>query len=82
MKDLEYLPKLIEELENISSWNSFASSLVMQYKRKNFLSEKQISSAQNMLNKMVENKIKREGMKKSFDTTKIEQLFQLSLIHI
>ncbi len=79
MKDLEYLPKLIEELENISSWNSFAGSLVMQYKRKNFLSEKQISSAQNMLNKMVENKIKREGMKKSFDTTKIEQLFQTAI---
>jgi len=79
MTNYNYLPELVQKLEKIKSWNSFANSLVMQFQRKNYLSEKQISSAQNMLNKMADNNIKRESIKKSFDATKIEELFQTAI---
>ena len=75
----EYLPQLITKLEEIMSWNSFALSLVNQYRSKGGLSEKQMSSAQAMLDKMAVNKSKAESLRKSFNTKKIEDLFAVAL---
>jgi len=59
----------------MTSWNDFARSLCEQYDVRGSLSEKQISSAQRMIDKMANNKKRREEMKQSFDTTKIDELF-------
>ena len=77
--NIEYLPQLITKLEEIMSWNSFALSLVNQYRSKGGLSEKQMSSAQAMLDKMAVNKSKAESLRKSFNTKKIEDLFAVAL---
>ena len=66
---------LINDLRPMTSWNDFARSLCEQYDVRGSLSERQISSAQRMIDKMANNKKRREEMKQSFDTTKIDELF-------
>ena len=66
---------LINDLRPMTSWNDFARSLCEQYDVRGSLSDKQISSAQRMIDKMATNKKRREEMKQSFDTTKIDELF-------
>lgn len=50
---------LIKDLTEISSWNSFASSLVEQYSKRGTLSDKQTGAAIAMLMKVKANKAKK-----------------------
>ena len=62
---------LINDLRPMTSWNDFARSLCEQYDVRGSLSEKQISSAQRMIDKMATNRKIRESKIKTVDTTKI-----------
>jgi hypothetical protein len=66
---------LINQLKPMTTWNDFARSLCDQYESKGTLSEKQISSAERMINKMATNRIARQSKIKTVDTTKIDELF-------
>ena len=66
---------LINNLRPMTSWNDFARSLCDQYDVRGSLSEKQISSAQRMIDKMATNRRIRESKIKTVDTTKIDELF-------
>ena len=52
---------LINQLKPMTTWNDFARSLCDQYESRGTLSEKQISSAERMINKMATNRIARQG---------------------
>lgn len=54
-------PGLIEALEEISSWNSFAASLVQQFTQRGSLSEKQVGAAVAMLMKVAARKAERDN---------------------
>ena len=66
---------LINDLRPMTSWNDFARSLCEQYDVRGSLSDKQISSAQRMIDKMATNRKIRESKIKTVDTTKIDELF-------
>ena len=66
---------LINDLRPMTSWNDFARSLCDQYDVRGSLSDKQISSAQRMIDKMATNRKIRESKIKTVDTTKIDELF-------
>ena len=66
---------LINDLRPMTSWNDFARSLCDQYDVRGSLSDKQISSAQRMIDKMATNRKIRESKIKTVDTTKICLLY-------
>jgi len=54
-------PGLIEALKELTSWNSFAASLVEQYNKRGSLSEKQVGAAVAMLMKIAARKTERDN---------------------
>ena len=48
--------KLIDELEKIKNWNSFANSLLIFLNKNGFLTEKQINSSLKMIDKLNDKK--------------------------
>lgn len=75
-------PGLIEGLRGMISWNEFAASLVEQFDRKGYLSERQISAANSMLAKVAATNAARKASTESaatksgeVDISKIRALF-------
>lgn len=71
-------PDLINALQPMVGWNSFAKSLVEQYLAKGFLSEKQVSAAQRMIVKVKQQAEERQKKKitTTVDAAKIQEIFQ------
>tara|TARA_B100000902_G_C27220149_1_gene869199 strand:- start:273 stop:860 length:588 start_codon:yes stop_codon:yes gene_type:complete len=64
-------PGLIDALAEITSWNSFAASLVEQYNKRKTLSEKQTFAAVAMLAKIKQKQADRKSNMFSLDVSKI-----------
>tara|TARA_X000001382_G_C3157691_1_gene175130 strand:- start:322 stop:939 length:618 start_codon:yes stop_codon:yes gene_type:complete len=64
-------PGLIDALAEITSWNSFAASLVEQYNKRKTLSEKQTFAAVAMLAKIKQKQSDRKSNMISLDVSKI-----------
>ena len=64
-------PGLIDALAEITSWNSFAASLVEQYKKRKTLSEKQTFAAVAMLAKIKQKQADRKSNMISLDVSNI-----------
>ena len=65
-------PGLIDALAEITSWNSFAASLVEQYNKRKTLSEKQTFAAVAMLAKIKQKQADRKSNMISLDVSKIQ----------
>ena len=68
-------PGLIEALKELTSWNSFAASLVEQFNKRGSLSEKQTGAAVAMLMKVKANKSKNSIMGQSVDLGNVVAMF-------
>ena len=69
---------MIEELRPLTSWNSFAASLVNQYDRGKGLSERQVTAARAMLDKMaLTSKAKAEAA--SVDLSRVHDMFAAAI---
>ena len=68
-------PGLIEALKELTSWNSFAASLVEQFNKRGSLSEKQTGAAVAMLMKLKANKSKNSIMGQSVDLSNVVAMF-------
>lgn len=75
-------PGLIEKLRAISSWNSFAASMLENFDRWNGLTERQVAACLNMLAKVEARKQEkaatREANTGEVDTSKIEAMFNVA----
>lgn len=73
---------LMEELRAIAGWNSFAASLVSQHDAGRALSERQLSAARAMLEKMAANRQAREAVKEAVavvDLSRVHEMFAVVL---
>ena len=66
---------VIAKLREMSSWNSFAASLIAQFDQKGKLSEKQIGAAKRMFAKMEANAKAKAEMTTQVDMSAIETMF-------
>ena len=67
--------KIFDSLKEVSSWNSFARSLVDQIYLKGSLSEKQMFAASAMLMKIKKNKEERQSNLVSIDLSNVKKIF-------
>jgi hypothetical protein len=65
---------IVDNLRGMTSWNDFAASLVSQYERKGFLSDRQQEAAQRMIAKMGETAQRKERLTRQIDVRRIETL--------
>lgn len=72
---MEY-DEIIEALNGMAEWNSFAASLVMQYRSKGALSEKQWDAAERMIRKVADTKTRKATLQRSVDVSAIENLLR------
>lgn len=71
---------VIDRLRGISSWNTFAHSLVTQYNNRGSLSPRQWEAAERMLAKLDANAEAREaGKKDGIDLSRIKALFETAM---
>ena len=67
--------KIFDALKEISSWNSFAASLIDQIATRGSLSEKQMIAASAMLMKIKKNKEERQSNIVSIDLSNVKKIF-------
>lgn len=75
MEVMEY-EEIIFELNGMTEWNSFANSLVNQYRSKGDLSEKQWDAAERMIRKVAATAQRKASMKRDVDVSRIKDLLE------
>jgi hypothetical protein len=78
--ELTEYESIIVELEPMVSWNSFAASLVSQFKRKGELSERQWDAADRMIKKTKATLERKSSMTRSVDVSRVKKLLEAAKV--
>ena len=76
---MEY-EEIITELSAMTEWNNFAASLVMQYKSKGDLSQKQWDAAERTILNVQAKALFRKEMSRTVDVSRIKDLLETAKV--